>query len=1030
MIENGSDPRSSERGSWISRCAAVLLVAPASFGLAPAEFAARVSTPSGASAPRHASADSEQDPRQDPEEAEEAELLAAERKDADLDRRRGRPEAGLRRLEELLDERATDAEARLLAARCELELCRWDAAEANARRALADLTKTEGRRAGDASPDVLRPAAARLLAEILTLRGRARDALTALDDLGALGAAERDPRTAWTRAQALFEVGRRDDARRALEQGMANAAGEAWGAAWERTLARASCARRLGRIEEASQLLVQADEEAVADGSAEPDVLALLADLYFEADREVAGPSERRSANKLFEEALRLDPQHEAAALGRYRVYRYNWQRQRESSQQMLNDLLARRPESIEALIVAAGADLDDGQLKAARERLKRLGELAPARRSVRTLEASLAWLDHREDASKKILAELLAIDPQDGMPEREVGRHLLELYRFAEGLPFLKSAVERDPLDWDAWTQLGRALANTGDEKAALEALAKADEVAAGRQDAWRNNMRLVLTKMQREHERETQGPLTFAWNEDAAEILRTYLAPFYAEARAELARRYGYTPGPTAIEVFQKHADFSVRSTGFEGFPALGVCFGPVVTAVSPLAEMRGTFSWARTSFHEFTHVIHLGISHNRCPRWVTEGLATWEEVAREPSWTRNMRRDLVDALANDDLIPVRELNRAFRGPRILFGYYEGGLLCQMLIERSGFPPMVRLLESFDRGADVDQAFQEVFQTTPEAIDRDFRAFVEKLVKDLRIEPRWSDATIARLRLSLSTKKPDDPARVAAWAEGWCSVAWHAWQRGRRVDAQEALRMIASIAPPPRALFLRGEMALKDGERDKATELWKQAFDAGGEDFRARMASGMLARDAGDLQAAEAAFVAAEKVFPGYDERDLCAELALAKLYTVKGRPDDALAATERWLVYESGALEQTRAVAAWHLAAGRAKESLRYFGRANEIDPFRWRLHAEWGDALLSLQDNEAAAREFRVARLVPASLEGDQEGPPSDAQRAELFGKEAQALLALDRKDAASDAAQQALELDPDCEAARGVLDRLR
>ena len=95
------------------------------------------------------------------------------------------------------------------------------------------------------------------------------------------------------------------------------------------------------------------------------------------------------------------------------------------------------------------------------------------------------------------------------------------------------------------------------------------------------------------------------------------------------ELAARYGFTPEPTHIEVFRRWTDFSVRSTGFEGFPALGVCFGPVVTAVSPLSELRGSFSWARTSFHEYTHVIHLGLSHNRCPRWITEGLATLERV-----------------------------------------------------------------------------------------------------------------------------------------------------------------------------------------------------------------------------------------------------------------------------------------------------------------------------------------------------------------------------------------------------------------
>ena len=84
-------------------------------------------------------------------------------------------------------------------------------------------------------------------------------------------------------------------------------------------------------------------------------------------------------------------------------------------------------------------------------------------------------------------------------------------------------------------------------------------------------------------------------------SEVLRAYLVPFYAAARSELAERYAFTPGATHIEVFDQHRDFSVRSTGFEGFPALGVCFGPVVTAVSPVSELRGKFSWARTSFNE---------------------------------------------------------------------------------------------------------------------------------------------------------------------------------------------------------------------------------------------------------------------------------------------------------------------------------------------------------------------------------------------------------------------------------------------
>src|SRR6185369_7503062 len=131
---------------------------------------------------------------------------------------------------------------------------------------------------------------------------------------------------------------------------------------------------------------------------------------------------------------------------------------------------------------------------------------------------------------------------------------------------------------------------------------------------------------------------------------------------------------------------------------------------------------------------------------------GIATWEEENRNPTWTRNMRRELVYAIANGDVIPVRELNRAFRSQRILFGYYQGGLLVRMLVERRGFPPIVKILEAFDRGLDIDQALAEVYQTTPEALDRDFDAYVRMLTAGLAIEPRWTDATAERVRAGLS--------------------------------------------------------------------------------------------------------------------------------------------------------------------------------------------------------------------------------------------------------------------------------------
>jgi tetratricopeptide (TPR) repeat protein len=957
------------------------------------------------------------------EEQELQVLLDEERRAADLARRRGSVQAAVRTLKELLDENADDFASRTLLARCLLDRADYAAARDAARRALDDARRLS-------APSEARAACARNLAEIELVLGRASDALAVLT--GEPLTPERDARDAWVLARAFSAAGQRAQAAKHLALGAAAGSDQDW----EGLAARAACQRAQGDLSAASRTLVRADEVAKQSEStgrsAEPDVLALLADVYFEADREVKD-AEKRSAAALYNEALALDPTHEPSLLGLFALYRYNWQRRSKSAQGFLDEAFRARPNSIAAHVAGTAADIDDGQLKSARERLKLLGELAPARRDVRTLRATLSFVEHDVAASDAVLAELAAEDPSDSAPERELGRHLLELYRFAEGLPFVRRATLRNEHDAEAWTQLGRALANTGDEKGARDALDRAQAEAGGRQDAWRNNLRVVLKKMSAEHVQRTDGDLSFSWNPEHAAVLTAYMVPFYSDARAELATRYGFTPGPTRIEVFKDHRDFSVRSTGFEGFPALGVCFGPVVTAVSPMSELRGTFAWTRTSFHEFTHVIHLGLSHNRCPRWITEGLATWEEVNRNPSWTRNMRRELLDAVANGDVIPVRDLNRAFRGQRILFGYYQGGLLCQMLIERHGFPPMIRLLEAFDRGLDLDQAFQEVFRATPEDVDREFDAFVAREIGGLRIEPRWSSARVARLKLGLANRPPPESAVAERrmWADGWCTVAQSAWQRRRKVDAQEALRVLSAIQPePPRAMILRGEMLLSDGDTEGASRAWKAALAAGADDFRARIALGSLAAQADDFEEAEAEFLAAERAFPGFDERELSAELKLVKLYEENDREDDAMRARERWLAYEAGDLVQRRKVAAWHFEHKRFEESARRYQEAIEIDLFLRQVHRALGDSLFALGKHEGALREFEMVIAVPPEFDLDSSEPLGDEDQAEILARQAACHAALSRNDAALECVKKALALDPDCDAARELLLKLQ
>ncbi len=961
-----------------------------------------------------AAAPAAQDPeRLGPEERAEIALLL----------RRGDLREARAICEEVLEADPGDAATRALLAACDWQECRYDEARAGARRAL-DLAQ---------DPDARR-AAGRLALAFATELGRRDEALALLGALDGVLVPDEDPRDAWAAASARLEAGEREPAQALARRG----AGARAAAGWEALLARARCERWLGEIERAAATLVAADRAARAAQGVEPDVLVELGSVYFEAYGEVDDAvSKAHSPAELYREALEVAPRHEGARLGLFALGRFNGLRRRTPPEEILRAVLQDRPDSIEGLLAAAGAAVEDGALPSARTALARLEELAGGRRAVRTLRATLDWVEHDRDGARALLAALAAEDGADAVPEREVGRHLIALYRFAEALPFLEAAVERDERDFRAWTELGHALANTGDEARALEALRRAQAVAEGRRDAWRDNTALVLERMASTMVVEQGEALRFAWQPDAAFVLRTYLVPFYERAREELAQRYGFTPDPCTIEVFRRWRDFSVRSTGFEGFPALGVCFGPVVTAVSPLAEPRGTFSWARTSFHEFTHVIHLGLSHNRCPRWVTEGLATWEEGRANPAWWRNMRRDLLDARANGDVFPLRELNGAFRGPSVLFAYYQSGLVCRMLVERHGFPPMVRLLEAFDRGRDLDQAFAEVFATTPEEVDRDFARFVDELLAPLAIEPRWSPETTFRRRLALSRRPPEAPAERERWAREWCHVAWGTLGERKRVDAEEALRTAAGAGElPPQGLFLRAELALSDGDPARARALYEQGLAAGGEDFRARMALGRLTADAGELEQAERHLLAAERDFPGFEQSALSAELALASLYERSQRTEEAMAARRRWLSFNGGDYEERVRVATWLADEGRHEEALVLWQEANEVDPFRRDLHERWARSLAAQARWEEALRELDVALAVPWELEAEvqvaPEPPPPSPEWTgavpRLHAARGEALFALGRRDEARAAAQAALALDPGNEAARAVLER--
>ena len=92
--------------------------------------------------------------------------------------------------------------------------------------------------------------------------------------------------------------------------------------------------------------------------------------------------------------------------------------------------------------------------------------------------------------------------------------------------------------------------------------------------------------------------------------------------------------------------------------------------------------------------------------------------------------MDRELFDAFANQDIPPVHLLNRLFRGPRILFGYYQGGLIVEWIAQHQGFAKALALLRAFGEDLDTEEAFAK-------ALGMPSRRFDEQFLQCLEAEP-----------------------------------------------------------------------------------------------------------------------------------------------------------------------------------------------------------------------------------------------------------------------------------------------------
>ncbi len=430
-------------------------------------------------------------------------------------------------------------------------------------------------------------------------------------------------------------------------------------------------------------------------------------------------------ARASYETALEADARHVPALVGLARALADTNPGAAEAA---ARQAIAVDPAQPDAWVLLAAEAMDASKRDEARTAIATVLETNARHVEALALSAALAQIEDRHEDVTRFTQQALAADPRNADVARIVGERVARQYRFDEAVRFLRQAVALDPQNSRAQASLGLHLLRTGDEADARTALDTA--FAIDPFDKVTYNLLELLDALDG-FVTVTGQNLTVKLHPQEAPVLQPYLVPLAEQALADLSARYDFTPaGPILVEVFPRHDDFAVRTMGLPGMHgALGACFGRVVTMDSPKARPPGTFNWAATLWHELAHVITLQMSGNRLPRWLSEGISTYEESRARAGWGRESELLFAQAYASGRLLPLADLNSGFaKVETINLAYQQAAVLVAHLVEAHGDAKLRDFVRSFGRGVSEDEALMSAYGRTWDALQPEFDAYLQQ--------------------------------------------------------------------------------------------------------------------------------------------------------------------------------------------------------------------------------------------------------------------------------------------------------------
>ena len=665
-----------------------------------------------------------------------------------------------------------------------------------------------------------------------------------------------------------------------------------------------------------------------------------------------------------------------------------------------LKTALEINPRNARALRVRASLEIDRNEWDAAQKTLDKILAVNKEDLDALAMRATIAWLRDDLKTYEAEKQKAFAFNPKFAELYRIVARSAVREHRYVEAIELEKQAIKLKPDFFEAMAGAGLGYLRLGMEKEGLEWLDKAYK-GDGYNVRTVNTLNLYENQIPKDYSFHSTKNFKIRYHNHEKPALSRYLEPTMERAFADMVKRYGFKPKtPVVLELYPDKEAYAVRTVGLPDVAALGVCFGQVITAMSPL---NGDINWGMVMWHELGHVFAIQLSNSRVPRWFTEGLSEYETLIARPEWRRENDADLYGALANKTLPSIGDLNAEFMQPdanAVVVAYFLSAVTVEWLAQTYGFPKLVEALKLYGKGKETPEVLKAITGKTIAQLDVDFRKYLE-----IRLAPYagtfklptrgFDDVTKLEIAADAAPKDPKARANVA--------LGYYYGGDAEKAGAA-AQKTLALEAKNPIARYVLAEIAVHTGDAAKAKQMYTSLMADGHDsyDLRARLAQ--LAQEEGDVAEVEKQLCAAKKLDP---ERAYPYQ-ALSALYKRQGKQAQYLAELEQYAFIEQMELAPLKELVLEYAKLGSWAKVRTYGEMALYISTQDSEILNALGRAYLELGTADRALHTYDTLLVIT---------PPPRRPALVHLGR-AKALAALNKKADAKAALAQALKTEPE------------